>query len=243
MWNPPPPDLQINIKRRLGVPTPQRSTVSNGYIPSDDGTPRVSQSNDYERAVDSSITTNDVHGLNRVNDRLGNAFSGNALPYTASFNRPTFTSTLPHPRLEKVAPYLTIATLQAYTVLTVVRCLADPTWIVPKKVDKDNTLPTHVAEIGSLEKTFLACAIGFTMLSCLGVTLRIMDKLLWLRRIPVITAYLEGKQLILTSSSIVYLYPPLVHARFLTRSTIMFVLQTSHSCLLRCSPRLVLKHT
>ncbi|KAK3818640.1 MAG: hypothetical protein J3Q66DRAFT_175780 [Benniella sp.] len=187
MWNPPPPDLQISLKHRLGVPTPQRSTVSNGYIPSNDGTPRASQSNDHERAVDSSFTNNNVNTLNNVNERLGNA-----LPYTASF-RPTFTSTLPHPRLEKVAPYLTIATLQAYTVLTVVRCLADPVWIVVKSgKEKNSEPPAHIAEIGSLEKSFLACAIGFTMLSCLGVTLRIMDKLPWLRRIPVVTAYLEG---------------------------------------------------
>ncbi|ORZ26581.1 hypothetical protein BCR41DRAFT_202056 [Lobosporangium transversale] len=43
-----------------------------------------------------------------------------------------------------------------------------------------------------MEKVFLACAIVFTMLSCIGVTLRIMDRAPWLRRIPVITAYLEA---------------------------------------------------
>lgn len=192
MWNPPPPDLKINIKSHLDVPCPnsQRSNITSGLVPSNDASPRISQSNDQDRALDSSIVTN--NDLNAVNSRLGNGYS-NALPYTASFNRPTITSTLPHPRLEKVGPYLTIATLQAYTVLTVVRCLADPVWIVLRSGhEKNSEAPTHVAEIGSLERSFLACAIGFTMLSCLGVTLRILDKLPWLRKIPVVTAYLEG---------------------------------------------------
>ncbi|KAG0051445.1 Potassium channel [Gryganskiella cystojenkinii] len=105
-------------------------------------------------------------------------------------------TSIPHPKLEKVGPYLAIATLQAYTILTVVRCLADPVWIVirtgsgepgrgPKEI-------TQLAEIGRMEKAFLACAIAFTMISCLGVTLRILDKFPWLRRIPVVTAYLEA---------------------------------------------------
>ncbi|KAI8359328.1 hypothetical protein B0O80DRAFT_423292 [Mortierella sp. GBAus27b] len=195
MWNPPPPDLQINIKRRLDVPGANypRSNAPNAFVPSNDASPRISQTIDRERGLDSSISNyNDVSATGRAsNDRLGNGYSGNALPYTASFNRPTITSTLPHPRLEKVGPYLTVATLQAYTVLTVVRCLANPVWIRSGH-DRNNGPVTHVAEIGSLERIFLACAIGFTMLSCLGVTLRIMDKLLWLRKIPVITAYLEA---------------------------------------------------
>ncbi|KAG0238642.1 Potassium channel [Mortierella sp. GBA43] len=206
MWNPPPPDLQINIKRRLDVPGANypRSNAPNAFVPSNDASPRISQTIDRERGLDSSISNyNDVSATGRAsNDRLGNGYSGNALPYTASFNRPTITSTLPHPRLEKVGPYLTVATLQAYTVLTVVRCLANPVWIRSGH-DRNNGPVTHVAEIGSLERIFLACAIGFTMLSCLGVTLRIMDKLLWLRKIPVITAYLEACVITVVFSSIV----------------------------------------
>ncbi|KAF9101159.1 Potassium channel [Mortierella sp. GBA35] len=99
-------------------------------------------------------------------------------------------ASLPHPKLEKVGPYLVIATLQAYTVLTVVRCLADPIWIVSRT--SGGKEETRLAEIGSLEKSFLACAIAFTMLSCLGVTLRILDKFTTLRQISVITAYLEA---------------------------------------------------
>ncbi|KAF9941918.1 Potassium channel [Modicella reniformis] len=188
MWNPPPPDLQINIKRHLDVPnsTPLKSN-------SNDASPRVSQSNDQEGPLETSTTNNNNNNVNAinhvVNDRFGN--TSHVLPYGSTFNRPTITSSLPHPRLEKVGPYLTIATLQAYTILTVVRCLADPIWIV-RTNEKTGSAPTHVAEIGNLEKIFLACAIGFTMLSCVGVTLRILDKLPWFRKIPVITAYLEA---------------------------------------------------
>ncbi|KAG0301042.1 Potassium channel [Dissophora globulifera] len=113
---------------------------------------------------------------------------------------PPIRQPLSHPRLEKVGPYLAIATLQAYTVLTVVRGLADPVWIVYKNGGQP---PTGVAEIGGLEKIFLALAIGFTMLSCLGVTLRILDKLPWLRKIPVITAYLEACIITVLFASIV----------------------------------------
>ncbi|KAF9179682.1 Potassium channel [Haplosporangium sp. Z 767] len=105
-------------------------------------------------------------------------------------NQPSIRPSVPHPRLEKVGPYLAIATLQAYTVLTVVRCLADPMWITLRT--GADMIPGVQAEIGRMEKSFLACAIVFTMLSCIGVTLRIMDKFPWLRRIPVLTAYLEA---------------------------------------------------
>ncbi|KAG0348603.1 Potassium channel [Podila humilis] len=108
-----------------------------------------------------------------------------------AMNRPALSS-LPHPRLERIAPYLTITTLQAYTILTVVRCLADPYWIIPGDQAPGDIDPSQTAQIGHLEKSFLACAIAFTMVSCLGVTLRILDKLPSIRKIPVITAFLEA---------------------------------------------------
>ncbi|KAG0201622.1 hypothetical protein BGX28_005591 [Mortierella sp. GBA30] len=101
----------------------------------------------------------------------------------------------PHPKLVKAGPYLTIAALQAYTILTVVRCLADPTWIVlmsndDKSGGRENTISLGL--IGRVERWCLACAIAFTILSCLGVTLRIMDKMAWLRKVPVICAYFQA---------------------------------------------------
>lgn len=113
-------------------------------------------------------------------------------PFTANMN-----GHLPHPKLEKVGPYMTIASLQAYTILTVVRCLADPTWIVLQTSDDKSGGQENFTEAGMIGKTerwLLGCAIAFTMLSCLGVTLRIMDKFIWLRRVPVICAYFQCKE-------------------------------------------------
>ncbi|KAG0369926.1 hypothetical protein BC939DRAFT_473594 [Gamsiella multidivaricata] len=190
MWNPPPPDLQINIKRPPSTTRPKSQGV-NGHTQSNNVSPRISLSNDQNHAIINSYHGHH-NGANDDNNRPPNDTSGNSLPHRLnSMNRPTITVSLPQPRLEKVGPYLAIATLQAYTVLTVVRCLADPAWIV----NRDKNAPSdanHMAEIGSLEKVFLACAIAMTMLSCLGVTLRILDKLPWLRRISVVTAYLEA---------------------------------------------------
>lgn len=190
MWNPPLSDLTFNFRH----PVPRVNSPSGGGV-YQDVSPRISLSNDAAYPAgggrggggnsDPSIPTN-----NPINN---NGAAGN----TPSFERPRVPShpilarSLPHPKLEKVGPYLAIATLQAYTVLTVVRCLADPVWIVPRSGNDD---PIRTAEIGSLEKSFLACAIAFTMLSCLGVTLRILDKFTFLRQIPVVTAYLEGKK-------------------------------------------------
>ncbi|KAF9580524.1 hypothetical protein BGW38_002808 [Lunasporangiospora selenospora] len=88
-------------------------------------------------------------------------------------------STMPRPRFEKIGPFLTISTLQAYTVLTVVRCLADPTWIVLKTSDdktggKENP-SVDMGLIGKRERVFLGFAVAFTMLSCAGIVLRIKD--------------------------------------------------------------------
>ncbi|KAF9136924.1 Potassium channel [Mortierella sp. GBA39] len=188
MWNPPLSDLTFNFRH----PDPRVNSPSGGGV-YQDVSPKISLSNDAAYPAgsgrggggngDPSIPTN-----NHIDN---NGAPGN----TPSFERPRASShpilarSQPHPKLEKVGPYLTIATLQAYTVLTVVRCLADPVWIVPRSGNED---PIGTAEIGSLEKSFLACAIAFTMLSCLGVTLRILDKFTFLRQIPVVTAYLEG---------------------------------------------------
>ncbi|KAF8943171.1 Potassium channel [Haplosporangium gracile] len=188
MWNPPPPDLTFNFRRPdLRVNSP------NGGGVYQDVSPKISLNNDaaYPAGSGRSGGGNNDPSILSNNPINNNGAAGN----TPSFERPRnpsqpiTTRSLPHPKLEKVGPYLTIATLQAYTVLTVVRCLADPVWIVPRSGEED---PVRTAEIGSLEKSFLACAIAFTMLSCLGVTLRILDKFTFLRQIPVITAYLEA---------------------------------------------------
>lgn len=184
MWNPPTPDVQLNLahKYNAGRRDVAPSTYSNNSN-RDRTSPKISLSQDR------------VYNPDQHSDHGGD---GQAYHYSSgphlipAMNRPTVSS-LPHPRLGKIGPYLTIATLQAYTVLTVVRCLADPAWIVLRD-GNDNGVPTKTLDIGELEKSFLACAIAFTMVSCLGVTLRILDKFSWLRKIPVITAYLEGRE-------------------------------------------------
>ncbi|KAF9280243.1 Potassium channel [Mortierella alpina] len=122
---------------------------------------------------------------------------------------PSETDTEPraHPKLVKAGPYLTIAALQAYTILTVVRCLADPTWIVimtndDKSGGTENKI--NLGMIGTLERWCLSCAIAFTILSCLGVTLRIMDKLAWLRRVPVVCAYFQALFCIIAMASFLH---------------------------------------
>lgn len=188
MWNPPLSDLTFNFRR----PEPRVNSPSGGGV-YQDISPRISLNNDAAYPAgggrggsgnsDPSIPTN-----NPINNR-GAAGNTPSFERPRALSQPILARSLPHPKLEKVGPYLTIATLQAYTVLTVVRCLADPVWIIPRSGTED---PTRTAEIGSLEKSFLACAIAFTMLSCLGVTLRILDKFTFLRQIPVVTAYLEA---------------------------------------------------
>lgn len=183
MWNPPPPDVQLNLAHKYN--TGRRDIAPSTYSNNSNRnltSPKISLSQDR-------VYNPDQHSDHRGDGQAFNFASGpHPIP---AMNRPTVSS-LPHPRLEKIGPYLTIATLQAYTVLTVVRCLADPAWIVLKDGD-DKGVPGKTLDIGELEKSFLACAIAFTMASCLGVTLRILDKFPWLRKIPVMTAYLEGK--------------------------------------------------
>lgn len=181
MWNPPTPAVQLNIAlnstSRRDVAPSSHSNNSNRDLTS----PKNSLSQD--RAYNP-----DRHSDHGGNGHIHNSSSGPHL--IPAMNRPTV-STLPHPRLQKIWPYLTIATLQAYTVLTVVRCIADPQWVVLKYDDKNEPLVT--LSIGKLEKSFLACAIASTMASCLGVTLRILDKFPRFRKISVMVAYLEGK--------------------------------------------------
>ncbi|KAI1315057.1 Potassium channel [Mortierella claussenii] len=211
MWNPPPPDLQFNFSARPGS-TRDRSQGANGFIQSNrDNLPRISPSND--RDIPFPIDNNGII-INHDSDQMeGHQGSRESCTDPNAMNRPTIAASIPHPRLEKVGPYLIIATLQAYTVLTVVRCLADPVWIVLKsgggKTDGGPKNVTHLAEIGKMEKSFLACAIACTMLSCAGVTLRILDKLPWLRRIPVITAYLEAIFCIAALTSFLSTHTPL----------------------------------
>ncbi|CAO3564209.1 unnamed protein product [Mortierella alpina] len=205
MWNPPPPDIRVSVKRRPDVNKPKPQGAGRPANVYNDLSPRISLSNDpgfpLERSNNPSIADNSLYRQDSVmyNNNLENSNNNNhpasSLPFNpiSSMHRATATSGLPHPRLEKVGPYLAIASLQAYTVLTVVRCLADPVWIDVRRSAETPVAGSPIqAEIGHLEKSFLVCAIAFTMLSCVGVTLRILDKLSWLKRIPVITAYLEA---------------------------------------------------
>ncbi|KAG0374049.1 Potassium channel [Mortierella sp. AD032] len=84
--------------------------------------------------------------------------------------------------------------MQAYNILTVVRSVADPTWMVLKtshdktggKDDDD-----HMGRIGKFELIFLGLAVACALLSCIGFSLRIMDRMTWIRRAPVVTSYLQ----------------------------------------------------
>ncbi|GJJ69946.1 potassium channel subfamily K, other eukaryote [Entomortierella parvispora] len=215
MWNPPPPDILYNTKRKVAGNKHPGSPHNEGYA-----SPRVSTEQQQRQLVETLRTSSEHDGpfspTTETSSRANNNYLNNGSmqdlhsgagspPQQAepsqpalfpSIHRENLSSAVPHPRLGKVGPYLAVATLQAYTILTVVRCLADPVWIVVRT--GNDTLPhapkevQQLAEIGHLEKSFLACAIAFTMLSCVGVTLRILDKFPWLRRIPVITAYLEA---------------------------------------------------
>ncbi|KAG0327220.1 Potassium channel [Podila humilis] len=120
---------------------------------------------------------------------------------------------IPHPRLQKVLPYVTIGALQAYTTLTVVRCVADPTWFVLKENDDktgggDNS--THSGKIGLVERMLLGFTVAFMFLSCVGFTLRITDRAPWFRRIPVISAVLQS--IFCTSALIVSLRSNIIPA-------------------------------
>ncbi|KAF9128865.1 hypothetical protein BGW39_004678 [Mortierella sp. 14UC] len=100
----------------------------------------------------------------------------------------------PRPRLEQVGPHIATATIQAYNILTVVRSVADPTWMVlktssDKSGGKDNG--DHMGRIGKFETIFLGLAVVCSLLSCVGFTLRIMDRMTWIRRAPVLTSYLQ----------------------------------------------------
>ncbi|KAF9112852.1 Potassium channel [Mortierella sp. AM989] len=194
MWNPPAPELQIGVNHhpsssRSRHNGPRHNQINHANLPiKTDQNGEPSEGDNFHVNIGESNASND-HNNGNNNNKL------HFITQATTTSRHIVKSALPHPKLEKVGPYITIATLQAYTVLTVVRCLADPAWIILKSDDSASThgsSPTHLAEIGSLERVFLSCAIGCTMLSCLGVTLRILDKLPWLRRIPVITAYLEA---------------------------------------------------
>ncbi|KAF9216899.1 Potassium channel [Podila verticillata] len=113
---------------------------------------------------------------------------------------------IPHPKLSKAGPYLTIGALQAYTILTGVRCLADPTWIMMRSSDDESggrKDVTHMGEIGVKEKILLGCSVAFMALSCAGFALRIMDKLPRHRRIPVIAAALQS--IFCTAAMIIFL--------------------------------------
>ncbi|KAG0345615.1 hypothetical protein BGZ54_005522, partial [Gamsiella multidivaricata] len=175
----------------------------------DEKKPRKSRQTTYYIDVDSqSYNTSGISSDATGHDRFRTVRPRRRPPYSAagsSVNDPpasllaAMESPLPYPKLEKAGPYLTIAALQAYTILTVVRCLADSTWIELKFSGdksggkKGEDIMPHWGAIGRREKWFLGFAIAFTLMSCVGVTLRIMDRMTWLKRTPVVGAYLQGK--------------------------------------------------
>ncbi|KAF9332005.1 Potassium channel [Podila minutissima] len=140
-------------------------------------------------------------GKSFISSDTDGSFHRNAASSTKSYNpsiAPMDSSpadSIPHAKLEKAGPYLTIGALQAYTCMTVVRCLADSTWMVMRTSDDKSggrVNEANMGEIGVKEKIMLGLCVGFMVLSCVGFTLRIMDKLPWLRRIPVIAAVLQS---------------------------------------------------
>ncbi|KAF9125320.1 Potassium channel [Mortierella sp. GBA39] len=88
----------------------------------------------------------------------------------------------PRPKLSQVGPHIATATIQSYNILTVVRAVADPTWMVLKssndKMGKDDS--DHLGHIDKFVTIFLALAIACAFLSCIGFSLRIMDRLTWI---------------------------------------------------------------
>ncbi|KAF8943013.1 hypothetical protein BGZ47_005907 [Haplosporangium gracile] len=99
----------------------------------------------------------------------------------------------PRPKLAQVGPHIATATIQSYNILTVVRTVADPTWMVLKSSDDKlgNDDSDHLGYIDKFEIIFLALAIVCAFLSCIGFSLRIMDRLTWIRKVPVATSYLQ----------------------------------------------------
>ncbi|KAF9934032.1 Potassium channel [Linnemannia zychae] len=101
----------------------------------------------------------------------------------------------PRPRLAQVGPHIATATIQAYNFLTVVRSIADPTWMVLKTSnDKSGAQDDgiHLGTIGKFEIIFLALSVVCSLLSCIGFTLRVMDRMSWIRKVPIITSYLQA---------------------------------------------------
>ena len=59
------------------------------------------------------------------------------------------------------------------------------------KMGKDDS--DHLGHIDKFESIFLALAIACAFLSCIGFSLRIMDRLTRFRKAPVVTSYLQSK--------------------------------------------------
>lgn len=162
----------------------------------------TSDTNSTLTSFDSYAGSQYSDGKSFISSDTDDSFHRNAASSTKSYN-PSIApmdfspaDSIPHPKLEKAGPYLTIGALQAYTCMTVVRCLADSTWMVLRTSDDKSggrVNEANMGEIGVKEKVMLGLCVGFMVLSCVGFTLRIMDKLPWLRRIPVIAAVLQCK--------------------------------------------------
>lgn len=183
--------MQRNLNEKVGCPQHQQQRPE--LITSDTNSTLTSSDNFCSQYADGkSFISTDTDGSFHRNALSTESYNPSVAPMDSS---PA--DSIPHPKLEKAGPYLTIGALQAYTILTVVRCLADSTWIVMRSSDDKSggrEDVTHMGEIGVTEKILLSCSVAFMALSCAGFTLRIMDKLPWLRRIPVIAAALQCKR-------------------------------------------------
>lgn len=185
-------NVQNNINEKVGYPQHQQQRPE--LITSDTNSTLTSFDNyaGSQYSDGESFISTDTDGSFHRNASSTKSYNPSVAPMDSN---PA--DSIPHPKLEKAGPYLMIGALQAYTILTVVRCLADSTWMVMRSSDDKSggrEDVAHMGEIGVKEKILLGCSIAFMALSCAGFTLRIMDKLPWLRRIPVIAAALQCKR-------------------------------------------------
>ncbi|KAG0098053.1 Potassium channel [Podila epicladia] len=193
--------LSRQCSKRSQIPQSGRGVIGGWNAQSNLNEKDISDTNSTLTSFDSYAGSQYSDGKSFISSDTDGSFHRNAASSTKSYN-PSIapidsspTDSIPHSKLEKVGPYLTIGALQAYTCMTVVRCLADSTWMVMRTSDDKSggrVNEANMGEIGVKEKILLGLCVGFMVLSCVGFTLRIMDKLPWLRRIPVIAAVLQS---------------------------------------------------
>ncbi|KAG9067466.1 Potassium channel [Linnemannia hyalina] len=144
--------------------------------------PRSPKSNNNKKVAHQGSDNTTLRG-GRGRDLNPPESSSNSTISPDSTLGPPVDANQPRPRLCQVGPHIAIATIQSYNILTVVRAVADPTWMVLKssndKIGKDDG--DHLGHIDKFVTIFLALAITCAFLSCIGFSLRIMDRLTWIR--------------------------------------------------------------